>query len=165
MTISEYNKIEENFRNDTVGKSIEYDGNGNFQCWDSAQVYFTKYLNLPETILGGCGVVNNMLYPPKINDLLEYFDEADIFNMTAGDVCIWDWGKDLGHIAIYDHWDGVNCWFVTQNNPTPHVTDLAILDTSNMRAFRLKGIVPDTKTPTDDEILDYLRRIINWDNV
>lgn len=34
MTISEYAKIEENFKNDVLGRYIEFDGNGNYQCWN-----------------------------------------------------------------------------------------------------------------------------------
>lgn len=143
MTVSEYTNLEEELKHDTLGKSIEYDGNGNYQCWDLNEVYNVNYLKVPASVLAGCGVVNNMLYPPKINELLEYFEEVPMNNMLKGDTVIWDWGKDLGHIAIYDSWDGTYCWFVTQNNPVPNLTTLSILNTSCARAFRLKGIVPD----------------------
>ena len=162
MTISEYAKIEERLKNDTLNRSIEYDGNKNFQCWDLNQVYNVRYLGLPEGILGGSGVVNNMLYPPKINQLLEYFDEVPINNMLKGDTVIWDWGKNLGHIAVFDSWDGTYCWFVTQNNPVAKLTTLSVLDTSCARAFRLKGItqdpepVPPTPEPTDFKVGDYV---------
>lgn len=149
MTIKEYAEIEERFKNDTVGKCIDYDGQYGGQCWDSAEVYFTQYLGLPASILAECGVVNNMLYPPKINELLEYFDEVDIHNMIKGDTVIWDWGKDLGHIAVFDTCpDGYNCYFVTQNNPTPNITEYAILDQNCSRAFRLKGLTAEEPQPT-----------------
>ena len=172
MTISEYAKIEERFKNDTVGKTIDYDGEYGGQCWDLAEFYFTQYLGLPASILAGCGVVNNMLYPPKINELLEYFDEVDIHNMIKGDVVIWDWGKDLGHIAIFDNCpDGFNCYFVTQNNPIPNVTTYSILSQDCSRAFRIKGITNDPEPQPEpqpepinpDYLLDLVRRTIRGD--
>ena len=139
MTVSEYANIEERFKNDTLGKEVDYDGQYRGQCWDLAQVYFTQYLGVPEGVLGGCDLVSNMLYPPKINELLEYFDEVPMTEMIKGDTVIWYYG----HIAVFDHWDGQYCWFVTQNNPVAHLTTLSVLGTGNARAFRLKGIVPD----------------------
>ena len=141
MTVSEYAQKEEQFKVDTLGKSIDYDGEWGGMCWDSAEVYFTKYLGLPASILAGCGLVSNMLVPPKINELLEYFDEVPINNMIKGDTVIWNYG----HIAVYDHYDGQYCWFVTQNNPVPQVTTLSILSQDGSRAFRLKGIEPNKK--------------------
>ena len=172
MTISEYAKIEEQFKNDTLGKTIDYDGEYGGQCWDLAEDYFVNYLGLPASILAGCGVVNNMLYPPKINELLEYFDEVDIHNMIKGDVVIWDWGKDLGHIAIFDNCpDGFNCYFVTQNNPIPNVTTYSILSQDCSRAFRIKGITNDPEPQPEpqpepinpDYLLDLVRRTIRGD--
>lgn len=167
MTISEYAKIEEDFKNDTLGKIIDYDGEFGGQCWDLAEVYFTKYLNLPSSILAGCGLVSNMLYPPKINELLEYFDEVDIHNMIKGDVCIWEYG----HIAIFDSChDGYTCYFVSQN---PGPTSLIPLSQNGSHAFRLKGITPDPEpTPepepqpepiNPDYLLDLVRRTIRGD--
>ena len=170
MTISEYAKIEEQFKSDTLGKSIDYDGEYGGQCWDLAEYYFVNYLNIPASVLAGCGVVNNMLYPPKINELLQYFDEVDIHNMIKGDVVIWDWGKDLGHIAIFDNCpDGYNCYFVTQNNPVPNLTTLSVLSQDCSHAFRIKGITPDIEpTPepepiNPDYLLDLVRRTIRGD--
>lgn len=164
MTISEYANIEERFKNDTLNKTIDFDGQYGGQCWDLAEYYNVNYLNVPASVLAGCGLVSNMLYPPKINELLEYFDEVDVHNMIKGDVVIWTYG----HIAIYDHWDGQYCWFVTQNNPVPNVTTLSIIEVDGgARAFRLKGIVPDLEpTPepiNNDELLDLVRRTIRGD--
>lgn len=165
MTISEYAKIEENFKNEVLGKFIEFDGNGNFQCWDLNEYYNVNYLGVPASVLAGCGYVSNMLYPPKINDLLEYFDEVDVHKMIKGDTVIWDKGgiAPLGHIAVYDHWDGTNCWFVTQNSPIGTPTILTIIEVdAGARAFRLKGIVPDpepvppTPEPTEFKVGDYV---------
>ena len=111
MTVSEYANKEEQLKINSLGKQIDYDGMYPGECYDLAQVYFTQYLGVPEGILGGCQYVNRMLYPPKINQLLEYFDEVPINAMLKGDTVIWDWGGDLCHIAIYDHWDGTYCWF------------------------------------------------------
>lgn len=159
MTVSEYANLEEQCKNATLGKQVDYDGMYHGECYDLAQVYFTQYLKVPEGVLGGCGYVNRMLYPPKIDELLKYFDEVPTNNMIKGDTVIWDWGGDLCHIAIYDHWDGQYCWFLTQNNPVTHLTTLSILDTGNARAFRLKGITPNKKVKLRGHIQD-----IGWTN-
>ena len=163
MTVSDYANIEERFKNDTLGKAIDYDKQYNAQCWDLIEFYNVNYLGVPESVLAGCGLVSNMLVPPKLNDLLEYFDEVDIHNMIKGDIVIWTYG----HIACFDHWDGVYCWFVTQNNPVQYLTTLSVLDTANARAFRLKGVVPDpeppTPEPTEFKVGDYVVPIILLD--
>lgn len=147
MTVSEYANIEEQFKSETLNKCIDVDKQYGGQCWDLNQYYNIKYLGVPAYVLGGCGYVNRMLYPPKLNDLLTYFDEVDIHNMIKGDTVIWDWGGDLCHIAVFDNWDGQYCWFVTQNNPVEQLTTLSVLDTGNARAFRLKGVIPDPEPP------------------
>ena len=162
MTISEYTQKEEELKQNTLGKSIEYDGNGNFQCWDLAQVYFVNYLGVPEGVLGGCNYVWSMLYPPKKEQLLKYFNEVNVHNMIKGDTVIWDRGNVApdGHIAVYDHFDGQYCWFVTQNGPVPHLTTLSILEVdAGARAFRLKSVEPDKKVKLRGHIQD-----IGWTN-
>lgn len=73
-----------------------------------------------------------MLYPPKRDDLDQYFDEVSIYDMREGDVCIWEYG----HIAVFDHWDG-NCnWFFSQN---PNPCEVMIINAGGLHAFRLKG--------------------------
>ena len=165
MTVSEYAKIEERFKNDTLNKTIDYDGEFGGQCWDLAEYYFVNYLGVPASVLAGCGLVSNMLIPPKINELLTYFDEVPNNEMITGDVMIWEYG----HIAIFDSCpDGYNCYYVTQNNPVPNVTTLSILE-NNGRAFRLKGITPDIEPTPEPEpinpeyLLDIVRRTIRGD--
>ena len=142
MTVSEYAKKEEECKRDTLGKYIGFG-----QCYDLVQLYVTKYLGVPEWVLGGCGLVSNMLYSPKLDDLLQYFDEVPMTQMIKGDIVIWY----VGHIAIFDNWDGVTCWYLTQNTGTAeHPVGGVYLGTLNIgeaRAFRLKGITPDEPTP------------------
>lgn len=162
MTYSEYGKLEEQCKSDTLGKCIDVDMMYGGQCWDLNQLYNIKYLNVPAYVLAGCGTVNKMLVEPKLSDLLRYFDEVPNNTMIKGDIAIWDWGGDLCHIAIYDSWDGQFCWFLTQNNPVEQMTTLSILNTDNMRSFRLKGVVPDPKPvpptpePTEFKVGDYV---------
>lgn len=159
MTVSEYANLEEQCKNDTLGKCIDVDMCFGGQCWDLNQLYNIKYLGVPAYVLGGCGTVDKMLVEPKLTDLLRYFDEVDIHNMIKGDIVIW---YTYPHIAIYDSWDGTYCWFLTQNNPVEQMTTLSILDTGGARAFRLKGIVPDpepvppTPEPTEFKVGDYV---------
>lgn len=90
------------FKNKYNGKFVDYDGQYGAQCWDLGQKYLTECLGLPASVLGGCGLVSNMLYPPKRNELNKYFNEVPTNDMHPGDICIWEYG----HIAIFDNWDG-----------------------------------------------------------
>lgn len=146
MTISEYAQKEEQCKNDTLGKNI-----GNGQCWDLVQDYVVNYLGVPEYVLAGCGYVNNLLVEPKINDVLEYFDEVPMTQMLKGDMVIWY----AGHIAIFDSFDGVNCIYLTQNKGTGEApiggVYLSSLYLGDARAFRIKGIIEDKKEEPIEE--------------
>ena len=103
--------------------------------WDLGEKYFTECLRLPASVLAGCGLVSNMLYPPKRNELNKYFDEVSTNAMEQGDVCIWEYG----HIAIFDHWDGSACWYFSQN---PNPCQVMKITGNGLHAFRLKGSKP-----------------------
>lgn len=120
------------FKNKYTGKYVDFDGYYGHQCWDLAQFYFTQVLGLPSSILSGCGNVKNMLVKPKIDVLLQYFNEVSIYQMQTGDVCIWS----SNHIAIFDHWDGVNCWYFSQN---PNPCKVMVINQSGLHAFRKKS--------------------------
>ena len=119
------------FKNKYNGKYIDFDGYYGPQCWDLAQYYFTEVLNLPSSILSGCGQVKNMLVKPKIDVLRAYFNEVPINQMVTGDVCIWS----TNLIAIFDHWDGRNCWYFSQN---PNRCQVMVINQAGLRAFRKK---------------------------
>ena len=119
------------FKNKYNGKYIDFDGYYGPQCWDLAQYYFTEVLNLPTSILSGCGQVKNMLVRPKIDVLRAYFNEVPINQMVTGDVCIWS----TNHIAIFDHWDGRNCWYFSQN---PNRCQVMVINQAGLHAFRKK---------------------------
>ncbi len=119
------------FKNKYNGKYIDFDGYYGPQCWDLAQFYFSEVLNLPSSILSGCGQVKNMLVRPKIDVLLQYFNEVPITAMCPGDVCIWS----TNHIAIFDHWDGRNNWYFSQN---PNRCQVMIINQGGLHAFRKK---------------------------
>ena len=128
----------EEFRDKYNQKYIDYDKQYGNQCWDLGQQYFTECLGVPAYVLSGSGMVSNMLYPPKRNDLDTYFEEVDVHNMYAGDVCIWDYGNGIGHIAIFDSWDGKSCWYFSQNYPTGSNCHLQVINELGIHAFRLK---------------------------
>lgn len=138
----------EEFKKKYNGKYVDYDGSYGSQCWDLAQLYFVECLKLPASILSGCGLVSNMLYPPKRYDLDKYFNEVPIDSMKQGDVVIWDYG----HIAIYDHWDGKNCWFFSQN---PNPCKVMKIGISGAYAFRKKQVEPTTKIRYQAQLQDY----------
>lgn len=132
----------ENFKNKYLGKKVDYDGAYGAQCWDLAEQYVVECLNLPEYILAGCGVVNNLLIEPKLSVMKEYFDVIPLDKKQPGDIEVFD----FGHIAIMDHWDEekkVN-YYLSQNtgtaeNPKGGVEILPIYDNQNCMTFRKKG--------------------------
>lgn len=130
----------EKFKEKYDGKYLDFDKYYGNQCWDLAQYYFTECLDVPSWVLSGSGLVSNMLYPPKRNDLDQYFDEVSIYSMQQGDVVIWEYG----HIAIYDHWDGNYCYFFSQNYPLGSPCHIQLIDEGGMHAFRRKGRVEVT---------------------
>jgi len=144
------------FKNKYNGRLLDYDGSYGGQCWDLAQYYFTKCLELPANILSGCGYVGNMLKEPKLSLLLKYFDEVPTTNMYPGDVVIWE----KHHIAIFDNWDGKSCWYLSQNNAgtgenPKGATEITRVGLSGVaRAFRKKG----TKKEEPKPIIKYLSR-------
>ena len=141
------------FRDKYNGQWLDYDGSYGNQCWDLAQYYFTECLNLPDTILSGCGLVSNMLYPPKRNDLDQYFEEISTNNMHAGDVCIWEYG----HIAIYDHWDESGVYFFSQN---PNPCEVMIIGMGGMHAFKLKENISITPNVEKDETKNQIEVLV-----
>lgn len=134
-----YNEFKKKYN----GKYIDFDGYYGSQCWDLAQFYFVEVLNLPSSILSGCGNVKNMLVKPKIDVLKQYFDEVPTTAMNPGDVCIWS----SNHIAIFDHWDGQKCWYFSQN---PNRCQVMPINMSGLHAFRKKSSAPKEKV---DQIL------------
>ena len=116
-----YNEFKKKYN----GKWVDYDGQYGCQCWDLAQKYFTECLKVPASVLAGCGLVSNMLYPPKRKQLDKYFVETK--NPKAGDVAIWEYG----HIAIYDK---KNYYFSQNPNPCKVIK----ITTGGVHFFTLK---------------------------
>lgn len=141
------------FRDKYNGRWLDYDGSYGNQCWDLAQYYFTECLNLPDTILSGCGLVSNMLYSPKRQELDQYFEEISTNNMHAGDVCIWEYG----HIAIYDHWDESGVYFFSQN---PNPCEVMIIGMGGMHAFKLKENISITPNVEKDETKNQIEVLV-----
>lgn len=129
------------FKKKYLGKKIDYDKSYGAQCYDLAQQYITECLGLPESIIGGCGLVNNLLKEPKLSVMKKYFDVIPLDKKVQGDIEVFDWG----HIAIMDYWNGnqqIN-YYLTQNsgtaeNPIGGVYVGAIADNPNCMAFRKK---------------------------
>ena len=127
------------FKNKYNGKYIDFDGYYGPQCWDLAQFYFSEVLNLPSSILSGCGQVKNMLVRPKIDVLLQYFNEVPVNAMYPGDLCIWS----TNHIAIFDHWDGRQNWYFSQN---PNRCQVMVINQAGLHAFRKKTVPKPSTT-------------------
>ena len=119
------------FKKKYNGKYVDYDGACGYQCWDLGQKYFTECLGVPASVLGGCGIVNAMLYPPKRKQLDKYFYETK--SPKQGDVAIWEYG----HIAIYD---SKNKYFSQNPNPCKVIK----ITRGGVHYFRLKSSDPKT---------------------
>lgn len=95
-----------------------------------------EVLNLPTSILSGCGNVRNMLVGEKYKLLLKYFDVVKTTEMKAGDLCIWGGsGNNSNHIAIYDHWTSPYCYYFSQN---PNKCQVMKISMPGLHAFRKK---------------------------
>ena len=132
------------FKNKYNGKYIDYDGAYGCQCWDLGQYYFTQVLNVPDSVLSGCGWVGNMvLWDWKYAQLMEYFDEVSTIGMQQGDVCIWaDPNNEQNcHIAIFDYWNSQdnNCYYFSQN---PNPCKVMAVNMNGHHAFRRKKETP-----------------------
>lgn len=147
----------EEFKNKYNGQYTDYDGYYGCQCWDLAQRYFVECLGLPEWVLSGCGNVCNMLYGDKRNDLNTFFDEVSVYEMTQGDVCIWE----SNHIAIFDNWDGNVNWYFSQN---PNPSQIMQIDMAGLHAFRLRQDKPAPKPEpvSQDKFVNLPSYIDTW---
>ena len=138
------------FKNKYNGKYIDYDGAYGCQCWDLGQYYFTEVLNVPDSVLSGCGWVGNMiLWDWKYDLLMQYFDEVPTTAMLQGDVCIWanPNNEKNCHIAIFDYYnpDDNNCYYFSQN---PNPCQVMPVNMNGHHAFRRKGSIPPAPEPT-----------------
>ena len=132
MTFQELSNKYNEFKNKYNGKYTDYDGAYGYQCWDLAQRYFVEYLGVPEWVLSGSGLVSSMLDRDR-HELDQYFEEISVYEMSPGDVVIWEWG----HIAIYDGWRDNQNWYFSQN---PNPCQVMNLRQDGQHAFRLKGV-------------------------
>lgn len=112
--------------------------------WDLGQYYFTEVLNVPDSVLSGCGWVGNMvLWDWKYAQMMEYFDEVSTFGMQQGDVCIWadPSNEQKCHIAIFDYYnpDDNNCYYFSQN---PNPCQVMAVNMNGHHAFRRKQAIP-----------------------
>ena len=136
------------FKNKYNNKYLDYDKHYGYQCWDLGQYYFTQVLNVPDSVLSGCGYVKNMiLWDWKKDLLLQYFDEIDYRTMIAGDVCIWTGGYG-GHIAIFDNWDGNQNWYFSQDPDLGTPCMIRNCNIADLHAFRRKQTTPPAPEPT-----------------
>lgn len=111
------------FRNERLGKRIDYDWSFWFQCVDLAKLYLDKIVGLGKigTLGDAKNVPNNRLFS-KGREILKWTDD-----LMQWDIIIRTKGK-YGHIAIVDHvangkvfvleqnWSGKNSWSWTGAN-------------------------------------------------
>lgn len=98
------------FRNEWLGRRIDYDGGYGFQCVDLAKLYLDKVVGLGK--IGSLGdaknVANNRLFA-KGREIIKGTDD-----LMQWDIIIRTKGK-YGHIAIVDHIAGGKVYVLEQN--------------------------------------------------
>lgn len=161
MTVSEYANKYYEFKNKYIGKHVDFDGQYGAQCLDLVQQYVTEEFGISWEILA-TEYAGNLNYEPKYSQMLTVFDEVSTLQMITGDIVVWS-NNAGGHIAIFDSFDGANCFYLTQNDGTAKhpqgVTRCGILNVyGKAKAYRLKGITPDDPTPkpTEFKVGDYV---------
>lgn len=153
------------FRDTNMNKYLDWDGQYGPQCWDLAQCYVTQCLDVPGWVLSGCNSAKNLMYEPKVNDVLQYFYEVPVNAMQQGDLCVWDWhdpNRPDGHVAVFDNWDGEKCWYFSQNPGPAH---LEVIDGGTMKAFRRITPQPIVPTVPRDTTKDQIEVIVDNLNV
>jgi len=88
------------FMNTYLGKKVDFDKNGEFQCVDLFRQYVKDVLELPQTpALGANGGAKDIF--DKHGELKVTPDSA-LADYTRGDILIWDKSKTnkYGHVAI-----------------------------------------------------------------
>lgn len=149
MTLQEQNALYQKFKETYNGKYTDYDGAYGAQCWDLAQRWFVEYLGVPEWVLSGSGLVSNMLDRDR-HELDQYFEEISVYEMSPGDVCIWEYG----HIALFDNWDGNQNWYFSQN---PNPCQVMPINRDGLHAFRAKWVTnepPKVEESKQEPVVD-----------
>lgn len=146
MTVSEYKNKYYEFKDNYIGKFVDFDKQWGCQCLDLVQQYVTEEFGISWEILA-TNYAGNLNYEPKYSQMLTVFDEVPTTAMITGDIVVWS-NNAGGHIAIFDSFDGVNCFYLTQNDGTGDypsgATRCGILNVyGEAKAYRLKGVVPD----------------------
>lgn len=88
------------FINTYLGKKVDWDKNGEFQCVDLARQYINDVLELPQPpALGKNGGAKDMFDKPG---QLKVTPDSVLADYTRGDILIWDKSKTnkYGHVAI-----------------------------------------------------------------
>lgn len=86
-----------------------------------------------------------VLWDWKYQEMMKYFDEVDTHDMHEGDVVIWTGGD--GHVAVFDNWDGYDCWYFSQD---PYVNEPCFVkkvEMDGIHAFRRKSETPPAPEP------------------
>ena len=97
------------FRNEWLGKRIDYDRAYAYQCVDLAKLYLDKVLGLGkiESLGDAKNVANNRLFAGR--EIIK-----GTTDLMQGDIIIRTKGK-YGHIAIVDHIAGGKVYVLEQN--------------------------------------------------
>lgn len=88
------------FINTYLGKKVDFDKNGEFQCVDLYRQYCKDVLNIPQTpALGQDGGAKDIF---DKHGVLQVTKDSALADYSAGDVLIWDKSKTnkYGHVAI-----------------------------------------------------------------
>lgn len=90
------------FRNDVMGKSLDYDGVAGYQCVDLAKVYLDWMFGIKPGAWGNAKDYWNALNRPGMSDYFYRVPNTPDLVVQRGDLVIWGAmnGNPYGHIAI-----------------------------------------------------------------
>lgn len=137
------------FKNEVLGKSLDYDGVAGYQCVDLAKVYLDWMFGIKPSAWGNAKDYWNALNRPGMSDYFYRVPNTPDLVVERGDIVVWGAmpGNPYGHVAIGLGLGDVNGFqSLDQNWGTNYVRQIGHNFNGVLGVLRLK----------DPSILDYV---------
>lgn len=148
------------FRNEVMGKSLDYDGVAGYQCVDLAKVYLDWMFGIKPGAWGNAKDYWNALNRPGMSDYFYRVPNTPDLVVQRGDLVIWGAmnGNPYGHIAIgLGEGDMNGFQSLDQNWGTSYVRQIGHNFNGVLGVLRLKDpsvldYIPEPAAPYDSNI-------------
>lgn len=148
------------FRNEVMGKSLDYDGVAGYQCVDLAKVYLDWMFDIKPGAWGNAKDYWNALNRPGMSDYFYRVPNTPDLVVQRGDLVIWGAmnGNPYGHIAIgLGEGDMNGFQSLDQNWGTSYVRQIGHNFNGVLGVLRLKDpsvldYIPEPTAPYDSNI-------------